>query len=81
MQQCYSIASLSKNQEIVEMAMELAQWDVLELAHRLLISDRGCQEPSYLTPDQWNALGRDGVLWALHDTYQTFVRTVSDHLL
>ncbi|TAK32494.1 MAG: hypothetical protein EPO21_15085 [Chloroflexota bacterium] len=81
MQQSYSIASLSKNQEIVEMAMELAQWDVLELVHRLLISGGACQEPSYLSPTQWNALGRDGVLWALHQTYETFVRVVSDSLL
>lgn len=81
MQQSYSIASLSKNPELVEMALELAQWDVLELVHRLLISNGSCQEPSYVAPDQWYALGRDGVLWSLHETYETFVRVVSDCLL
>ncbi|MBI4321080.1 MAG: hypothetical protein HY675_21535 [Chloroflexi bacterium] len=81
MSQACSMAKLTENEDVAEIALELAQLDVLELMGRLLISNGHRQEPFYLTPAQWSRLGVEGVLGAIPKTYATFIQDIAKSFL
>lgn len=77
MHQAYSVAQLTGNEEVVEHALDLAQWDLLSLVHRLLMSNGHGQEPSYLTAEQWNRLGGNAVIGEIHKVMENFIVSVT----
>jgi len=81
MHHAYSIAKLTRNDELVDLSLELAQWDILGLVHRLEVSNGKESEPGYLTPSQWQNLGREGTISELLKVYESFVRCLSDFYL
>jgi len=81
MHHAYSIAKLTRNDELVDLSLELAQWDILGLVHRLEVSNGKGSEPGYLTPSQWQNLGREGTISELLKVYESFVRCLSDFYL
>jgi len=78
MHQAYSVAQLTRNDQVVEDALDLAQWDLLSLVHRLLMSNGHGQEPSYLAPEQWRRLGRDTVIGEIHRAIENFIVCVTE---
>ncbi len=81
MGQAYSAARLTESEDLVDIALELAQLDILGLVNRLLISNGHRQEPFYLTPAQWSRLGVGGVLAAVPEVYATFIQGITESFL
>ncbi|MCL5960967.1 MAG: hypothetical protein M1358_16975 [Chloroflexi bacterium] len=81
MRQAYSVAQLTRKEEIVGQALDLAQWDLLSLIHRILISNGHRKEPCYLTPEQWRQLEGDNVVGEIHKAFENFIVSVSESQL
>ncbi len=81
MRQAISVARLSGQAELTDLALEMAQWDVLELIHQIVVSNGNAKEPHYLTTAAWNYLGIDGTVSSLHSLYEHFIQTVTQRYL
>jgi hypothetical protein len=74
MHHAYNTAKLTGEGVLVDVALAMAQWDILALVHRLLVSGSSGPEPAYLAPLQWKRLGSDGTIGHLWGAYEAFVR-------
>ncbi len=81
MHQAYSVAQLTRNELVIEQSLDLAQWDILSLVHRLLMSNGHRKEPAYLTPEQWGQLGGERIVGEIQRAIESFVVCVSQSYL
>ncbi len=82
MRQAYAAATLTRSRELMDLSVELAQWDILELLHRLLVSGSSHSvEPGYLPPLAWPRLGPGGVTAEIRRVYEGFIDAVTSAYL
>lgn len=81
MRQAFSIAKLTRCEPLVEMAIRMAQWDILGLLHHLTVSNGNGSLPHYFAPVVWSRLGVDDVVPHLRQLYEHFIQKVTDAYL
>ena len=80
MMQAYNKARLTGNPAFVELALWLAQSDNLHLIQWFGRSGSEAEVSAYFTPQEWWALGPEGIIWEIQQVYKTFIRALDAHV-
>jgi alpha-amylase len=77
----YNKAFLSKNPELVDLALWLAQSDNLHLIQWFGRSGSDAEVSAYFTPDEWwQNLGPSGIVWEMQQVYKNFIQAMDAYL-
>jgi len=80
MMQAYNKAWLTGRPAFVELALWLAQSDNLHLIQWFGRSGSEAEVSAYFTPQEWWALGPDGIIWEIQQVYKNFIRALDAHV-
>ena len=80
MMQAYHKARLTRTPAMVELALWLAQSDNLHLIQWVGRSGAEAEVSAYFTPEEWWALGPDGIVWEMQSVYKHFITALNAHL-
>lgn len=81
MHQAYAVAKLTKIDPLIEIAMRLAQWDILGLLHAVTVPDSNGNKQHYFTPSTWARIGPQNIAMRLRQSFEHFIQRVSDAYL
>ncbi len=73
MHHAYNKAVLSGDRGLVQLAVKLAQSDVLHLTQWYGRSDDQAAVSAYFTPREWWSLGPSGIVWEVQQVYKNFI--------
>ena len=73
MGQVYGIAKLTENPDLLDLAIWLAQSDNLHLIQWFGRNGPEAEVSSYFTPDEWWALGSNGII---HEQQQVYINAL-----
>jgi len=76
----YNKALLSKNRELIDLALWLAQSDNLHLIQWFGRSGSDAEVSAYFTPGEWWQLGTSGIAWEMQQVYKNFIRALDAYL-
>jgi alpha-amylase len=76
----YNKALLTKNRELIDLALWLAQSDNLHLIQWFGRSGSEAEVSAYFTPDEWWRLGPSGIVWEMQQVYKNFIRALDAYL-
>ena len=77
MRQAFSVARLTQREELVDLAISLAQWDILALLHHLTVSNGNGSKAHYFAHGILNYSKSNEVLPKLYQLYEQFVQKVT----
>jgi len=80
MTQAYNKALLTQKPPFLELALWLAQSDNLHLIQWVGRSGSEAEVSAYFTPQEWWALGPDGIVWEIQQVYKQFIAALDAHL-
>jgi alpha-amylase len=78
--QAYNKARLTANQELVELALWLAQSDNLHMIQWLSRSGAEAEVSASFTPQEWWSLGPDRIIWEVQQIYKNFIAALDTHI-
>ncbi|HEY8475809.1 MAG TPA: glycoside hydrolase family 57 protein [Chloroflexota bacterium] len=76
----YNKARLTRNRELVDLALWLAQSDNLHLIQWFQRFGSEAEVSAYFTPREWWELGPLGIIWELQQVYKNFIDALDAHL-
>jgi alpha-amylase len=76
----YNKALMTKNQEIIDLALWLIQSDNLHLIQWFGRSGSEAEVSAYFTPKEWWNLGPSGIIWEMQQVYKNFIRAIDGYL-
>lgn len=76
----YNKARLTKNPDLLDLALWLSQSDNLHLIQWYGRGGSEAEVSAYFTPREWWRLGADNIVWELQQVYKNFVRALDPHL-
>ncbi len=76
MNQAYQKAVLTQNPALIELALWLAQSDNLHLIQWYGRSGAEAEVSAYFTPQEWWALGDNGIIWEIQQVYKNFITSL-----
>jgi alpha-amylase len=74
MHHAYNKALLSGDPRLVDLAVKLAQSDVLHMTQWYGRSGDQAEVSAYFTPQEWWSLGPDRIVWEMQQVYKNFIR-------
>jgi alpha-amylase len=80
MNQVYSMARITENPELIDLAIWLAQSDNLHLIQWYGRSGPEAEVSAYFTPSEWWALGPSGVIHEQQSVYHNLLRAMEPYL-
>jgi alpha-amylase len=80
MNQVYSMAKVTENPELIDLAIWLAQSDNLHLIQWYGRSGPEAEVSAYFTPSEWWALGPNGVIHEQQSVYHNLLRAMEPYL-
>ena len=80
MNQAYQKAILTQNPALIELALWLAQSDNLHLIQWYGRSGAEAEVSAYFTPNEWWALGDDGIIWEIQQVYKNFINALDPYI-
>jgi alpha-amylase len=78
--QAYNKARLTGNQELVELALWLAQSDNLHLIQWFGRSGSEAEVSAYFTPKEWWSLGPGRIIWEIQQVYKNFIAALDAYI-
>jgi len=76
----YNKALLTKNDELIDLALWLTQSDNLHLVQWFGRSGSDAEVSAYFTPDEWWRLGPSGIVWEMQQVYVNFIQALDAYL-
>ncbi|MEE8470293.1 MAG: glycoside hydrolase family 57 protein [Dehalococcoidia bacterium] len=76
----YNKALLTKNREIIDLALWLTQSDNLHLIQWFGRWGADAEVSAYFTPDEWWELGPSGIVWQMQQVYKNFIEALDAYL-
>lgn len=76
----YNKALMTKNQEIIDLALWLIQSDNLHLIQWFGRSGSEAEVSAYFTPKEWWNLGPSGIIWEMQQVYKNFIHAIDGYL-
>lgn len=76
----YNKARLTKNPEVIDLALWLTQSDNLHLVQWFGRWGSEAEVSAYFTPDEWWQLGPDGIVTEMQQVYKNFIRAMDGYL-
>ncbi len=76
----YNKALLTGNDELIDIALWLAQSDNLHLIQWFGRWGSDAEVSAYFTPDEWWQLGPSGIVWEIQQVYVNFIRAMDEYL-
>lgn len=76
----YNKALLSKNRELIDIALWLTQSDNLHLIQWFGRSGSEAEVSAYFTPGEWWQLGPSSIVWEIQQVYKNFIRALDAYL-
>ena len=76
----YNKALLTKNPELIDLALWLTQSDNLHLIQWFGRQGSEAEVSAYFTPDEWWQLGSASIPWEIQQVYQNFIRALDLYL-
>jgi alpha-amylase len=80
MLRAYNKARLTKNDQLIDLALWLTQSDNLHLIQWFGRSDSQAEVSAYFTPREWWRLGADKILWEQQAVYRNFIWAMDKYL-
>lgn len=80
MMQAYNKAVLTGNENLIELALWLAQSDNLHLIQWFGRSGSEAEVSAYFTPDEWWSLGPDRIIHEIQQVYKNFIAALDDYV-
>lgn len=80
MLQAYNKALLTKNRQLIDIALWLVQSDNLHLIQWFGRSGSEAEVSAYFTPNEWWELGPSGIVWEMQQVYKNFIHALDAYL-
>ncbi len=76
----YNTALLTRNEQLVDLALWLLQSDNLHLIQWFGRGGSEAEVSAYFTPNEWWALGPGGIIWEQQQVYRNFLQALDPYL-
>jgi alpha-amylase len=76
----YNKALLTKNKQIIDIAIWLLQSDNLHLIQWFGRYGPEAEVSAYFTPQEWWQLGPNGIVWEIQQVYKNFINALDAYI-
>jgi len=76
----YNKALLTKNKQLIDIAIWLLQSDNLHLIQWFGRYGAEAEVSAYFTPQEWWQLGPNGIVWEIQQVYKNFINALDTHI-